>query len=45
MLDDESEKLIEEREEKLIALLFDQLDSDKDGLISPQRIEISFLEN
>lgn len=35
MVDEESEKMIEEREIKLIAKLFDDLDSDKDGLISP----------
>jgi hypothetical protein len=37
--------MFERREEALIAHLFDQLDSDQDGLISPQRIDISFLEN
>jgi hypothetical protein len=45
MVDEESEKMVEEREDKLIAQLFDDLDNDKDGLISPQRIDISFLEN
>ena len=45
VLDDESYKLVADREQKLITSLFDKLDSDKDGLISPQRIDITFLDN